>query len=729
MANVNSISSSSASSTNLYGTRNVLSGLASGMDTEAMIENSISGYKTKISGFQQKQTKLTWKQDAYRDIIDKGSSLLNKYTSYTSKTNLFSSSFFNKSTTSALGENASKVIASGRSSSDVAIQSVTNLATAARYNVGVNFGSAATPAGSADWNSSVTTSNIAGSSLTLKVNGEDVNVSFGKDDIYADMNAFVTGLNDKLSAAGSDARAEVVDGKIQFSGDAKIEKMTGALASAMKTNTENETVSYSFEDGYEFSKTETAAEYFSGKSFSVTFNGSSKTIKLGDIDNNGDISGQVVEQLNRELEKAFGSNKVKAELDTNGSLTFSALESNSLLKVTSEVGEKAGMAVSGSSNYLDTSRTLGDLIGLSGDAKQDLVINGVTIGSYGADTKFSQILSDINNSSAGVSVSYSTLTNQFAFSAKETGSAGRIDIGGDLGEELFSGGNKIDGKDAVLNIKVNGEEMTLTRASNTIDLDGMSVTLKGTFDSGDVTFETKADTDTIMDGIKAFVNDYNELAKTLHDAFATQPLTKSNKSAYEPLTDKDKEGMSETAIKNYEEKAKTGLLFGDSDLSTLYNRMNNSVSLNAFTRDLEAMGITTKYENGVTTLSIDEDKLRDAIDADATKVGEVFTASKANGAKGDGIMTSLKSNLTSYVSTSTGSMGILVKKAGAKQNATSLLNNTLQKQIDNFDKQISTWETKMSKQIDYYTRQFSALEQLINTMNNQSSALAGLMGG
>jgi len=35
----------------------------------------------------------------------------------------------------------------------------------------------------------------------------------------------------------------------------------------------------------------------------------------------------------------------------------------------------------------------------------------------------------------------------------------------------------------------------------------------------------------------------------------------------------------------------------------------------------------------------------------------------------------------------------------------------------------------MSKQIDYYTRQFSALEQLINTMNNQSSALAGLMGG
>ena len=48
MANVNSITNNTSSTASLYGSRNVLSGLASGMDTEAMIENSVSGYQTKI---------------------------------------------------------------------------------------------------------------------------------------------------------------------------------------------------------------------------------------------------------------------------------------------------------------------------------------------------------------------------------------------------------------------------------------------------------------------------------------------------------------------------------------------------------------------------------------------------------------------------------------------------------------------------------------------------------
>ena len=44
---VSSVGGSSASS--LYGSRNVLSGLASGMDTEAMIENMVMGTKNKIT--------------------------------------------------------------------------------------------------------------------------------------------------------------------------------------------------------------------------------------------------------------------------------------------------------------------------------------------------------------------------------------------------------------------------------------------------------------------------------------------------------------------------------------------------------------------------------------------------------------------------------------------------------------------------------------------------------
>ena len=135
MASITSLSNSSASSS-IYGTRNVLSGLASGMDTEAMIENAVSGLKMKISALQQKRTKVEWQQEAYRSIIDKMTNFTQKYTSYASNTNLLSSSFFNSAVkTTTAGTYADKITASGRTSSDVQILGVQQLAKAATYRV------------------------------------------------------------------------------------------------------------------------------------------------------------------------------------------------------------------------------------------------------------------------------------------------------------------------------------------------------------------------------------------------------------------------------------------------------------------------------------------------------------------------------------------------------------------------------------------------------------------
>ena len=79
MASVNSVSSGSANS--IYGSRNVISGLASGMDTETLIENAVSGLQAKITALQQKRTKVEWQQSAYRNIIDH---MLNFTSSYSS---------------------------------------------------------------------------------------------------------------------------------------------------------------------------------------------------------------------------------------------------------------------------------------------------------------------------------------------------------------------------------------------------------------------------------------------------------------------------------------------------------------------------------------------------------------------------------------------------------------------------------------------------------------------
>ena len=102
-----------SSSRSIYGNRNVITGLASGMDTESMIENAISAYKNKISALSQKRTKTEWKQDAYRSMISKMSSFLSKYTSYRSANNLMSTSFFDQAV-KTVSKGANKDLEIGR---------------------------------------------------------------------------------------------------------------------------------------------------------------------------------------------------------------------------------------------------------------------------------------------------------------------------------------------------------------------------------------------------------------------------------------------------------------------------------------------------------------------------------------------------------------------------------------------------------------------------------------
>ena len=66
MASISSLMSSGSSSS-IYGSRNsnIISGLASGMDTEAMIEGMVQGYQQKITQLGQDRTMLQWQQSAY----------------------------------------------------------------------------------------------------------------------------------------------------------------------------------------------------------------------------------------------------------------------------------------------------------------------------------------------------------------------------------------------------------------------------------------------------------------------------------------------------------------------------------------------------------------------------------------------------------------------------------------------------------------------------------------
>lgn len=805
MASVNSLSGSSSSSS-IYGNRtyNIISGLASGLDTEELISGVVQSYQQKIQSLNQKNTKLQWQQEAYQSISDKLVEFYRNYSSYVySNTNLASSSFFDKAViTTTNGLNKDLVSASGKTSSDVIINAVNKLASAARYSVsadtisGVSDGKVTAKDPMSDLSSNVELSNLSGS-LTLNYGTRTVSIDFGERELYTksdgslDTGAFQKAIEQKLkdqqisTSDGSVVTADTMigvevsaDGKVSFTdksgagNQVSIAYASGSLGdniTDLDGAIKDKESSFQLTDAVvkDAAAEKPMAEYLAGKTLTFTLDGKSTTVKLPDKATTND---EFVKNLNTELGKAFGTNssganRVSVSLD-GGKLSFQTDEGSTLSVTASneDVGDVLGIG-SGLSTYLDTSKTLEELgfsfdgLTPNKDGKYDLVINGVTIGSYDKDTEFNTIINNINsNTEAGVNISYSKTSGQFVFTAKDTGAGGRVDIqAGGLADKLFGATMNADGtlldsakdrytagQDAEINVTINGQNMNLTRSSNSFDLDGMNVTINGTFNenvkteedankleaSDKVTFTSKTDADQIVDVVKKMVEDLNAIIKEVKSAYSDMPLEKSDGSKYEPLTDEDMEGMSESAIETYEEKAKTGILFMDSDLSALYNDLRNAISSSgADGVTLRSIGISTSYSDGLTTLTFDEQAFREALENDPDKVQEAFTKSKENGAATDGLMATLTSITDRYASTSGDVKGILIEKAGSKYSPTAALDNALLNQMKDVEEEISKWQDKMSNKVDYYTNKFTQLELLINQMNSQSSALAGLMGG
>lgn len=908
MASINSVGSKNLTSS-LYNSANVISGLASGLDTEGMIEGLVDSYNQKIQSLTNKATKIEWKQESYRDIIAKMYAFSNKYTSYTSATNLLSPSFFNGAVNvKALGENADKVSASGRTDSDIKINSVSQLATSARYVTGSNLngstnGRYITAGEPVDLTKSVTVGNLQGSlainygNKTISIGFDDMNDLVKGDTRYERTKALASLIEKKLGeetitlASGETVKASERISVIASSGgisfqdkssaknDVYISGASGTVATTLDlenkdfSDEKNRVRSIEVKNSTTFTRDVNSALYLSGKTLNINLDGTVKAVKLPEvtqIDANrfqikGDGGGTTIvnskelgqyytNALNSTLKKSFGE-KIKVSNLGSGSelqLQFEAPEGSDLL-INSDVGGVLGIGKN-ATNYLSTSKTLKDLLGTDEDGNllgvkknydgsYNFVINDVKIGSYDENTTLATILNDINaNKEAGVKASYSNTTREFVFTAKETGTTGKIELGGGLAEVMFGNGidtdslseqkikdylgedakiqnevfsftvdgKKIDykiggtdpsmknildavnaqlkanniegtaslskkdgsltitgkdgkelavtlhdgiakdlfkavadkssqmpkagfseGKDAKFSVTVNGSTKEMTRSSNTTTIDGLTIKLKAEFTEGEaVTFERSVDSDKIVDAVRAMVTDYNDMMSTIRKAYATLPYQTSSGAfkSYEPLTDEEKATMSESAIKAYEEKAKQGILFGDNNLSRLYEQLRSAFDAsNPFGKQLSQMGLSVSYNgtDGSSFIALDENKLREQLENDPDVVMEVFTGTSAQ----QGIMQGLKTQLDRYAGTVGANKGILVEQAGSPLSSASLLSNTWQKQIDSIGTEIEKWQSKLSDRVDYYTSMFSRLEVLINQMNSQSSTLAGLMGG
>ncbi len=495
-----------------------------------------------------------------------------------------------------------------------------------------------------------------------------------------------------------------------------------------------------------------------GKSIAVTLDGQTKTITFSPRAYG--TSQDVQQELSSQLTAAFGANRVDVTLDGD-ELALAAENSSLRISVpTDPQSNPTGILdfVNYSSNRLDFNLSLAqagllrDVFVSPEDTGLAFSINGKAF-SFTGESTMNDIMKAVNASDAGVTMSYSQLTDTFSLVSKTTGAAAGISVQDDHGflmDALFGGGRYMAGTDAVVRMSTNGSKnetdlITVQRSSNTFTVNGATIKLLGKAAGEaqeDIAINMAYDTDAIVDKVKAFVNDYNELL-----ALITTRTSEERFRDFQPLSDDEKEEMSEKEIELWTAKAKSGILRSDTFLKAIETELKSSMysvvkelgGTDTALGILAQIGITTGPYTEKGQLHLDENKLREALEADMEKALGLLTqkssvsfslyATKEQQQQRfaeSGIFWRL-SDILSRNLNSVGKKGALINLIGSP-NSGYKGETEYSKRIASIQSRIDRMNDSLLMEEDRYWRQFTAMETALSKMNSQASWLAGMLG-
>lgn len=485
----------------------------------------------------------------------------------------------------------------------------------------------------------------------------------------------------------------------------------------------------------------------SGKNITVILDGVAKQIIMGSYDENTTIT-DVATDLQNKINTAFGSSKVTVNV-TDDRLIFDTAGGASKITLTSDTSDDGLQHLkidSGSSNRLNINQTLESLsskfaetLTFAENGNLEFSINGKDF-TFSKTTSLKSMLSTINSDSdASVTIIYDEAIDKFRITAKQTGAGETIKIS-QTGGNFFDGASGIStvslitksGKDA--QVIIDGE--TITRNSNDFTVNGINYTLHKVSDAPKkITVSTNVDS--IYDSIKSFVDKYNEVIGKINEK-----LSEKYDREFQPLTQQQKDTMSEKDIEKWEEKAKTGLIRNDSILEKIVFDMRRALfdKVEGVDINITNIGITTGlyYEKG--KLKIDESKLKEAIMNNPDEVMNIFSKKsetypsyrrtlnaeqRAVRYKESGLAQRIFDIIEDNISTmknSNNKKGILLEKAGIEGDA-SEFSNLMFKEIKMYDLEISTLYDKLIAKENNYFQRFAVMERIIGQMNAQSNWL------
>ncbi len=362
---------------------------------------------------------------------------------------------------------------------------------------------------------------------------------------------------------------------------------------------------------------------------------------------------------------------------------------------------------------------------------------------YNANDTLQTVMNKVNSSGAGVTMGFSQLSGKFTLTSKTVGADSEIsasDSNGLLESMGFeqtgdSNGFMLYSKEGAQDAEAVIDGYRVTSSKNSFTYDGVTYNVKKTFNEGitvdgdgkvtggqdedAITFEVKQDVDKAVNAIKGFVEGYNKLVASL-----TAKIQEKPDSNYLPLTDDERDQLSESQLTKWETESKKGMLYKDSAISQLLSDMRS-----AFFSEVEGVGLSLaaigvapassviedKYVGTQQDIQIDEDKLRAALERNPEQVAQMFMA-------GDGLPKSEMKNQ--------GLANKFVKLFNNYRNNTSDIQiASLDYEIDKYDDKLESMKDRMTRQEELLYQKYAAMETALSKMQSQTSSLLSQLGG
>ena len=705
-----------------------LSGLISGMDTESIIQQLVSAKQTKVDDAKKAQTKLEWKQTAWKELNTKIKNLQSKYistmrfsTAYSKRTTKVS----NSSAVSVItGENAVKGVQSlkinklaktgyltgaelkGKDGSLTAASKVSDIE---GFSAGGTFN---ITSGSNSVDVTVTEDTTI-SDVLNKLKEAGVNASFDAKNQRFFVSASASGLDSDFSITASDSN-----------GDAAL----SALGLKTKIGTGEG------EDSASYEKYAALAKFYVD---------GDKTTTLANINADGRITNAINSRVNSYLEqyKSLLSSRDSAQGKMN---EINEKYKNSTLKSVEDYADELSKKQEAKTKLEEEIQGMED--GADKDKKQaeldKLNQDMVELNEKKTDA---QTLKDANETVKNTQSQMDDLTNKYIDVTSTTDADGKVTYSATAKAALTAevedsyynsvqyaakviadgsasgGATKVSGQDA--EIVLNGA--TFTGNTNVFEINGLTFTALSTTAAGEeITVTTEDDVDGIYDMVKGFLKEYNSLINEMDKLYNADSA-----KGYEPLTDDEKDAMSDTEVEKYEQKIKDALLRRDSNLSTVSSALKEIMSAG-----VEVNGKTMYLSNfGINTLgyfeAADNEKNAYHIDGDSD---DTSTSGNADVLKS--MISTDPDTVVSFFSTLSKNlydkMSSLSKSVDGYRTFGNFYDDKKMKSdYDDYKTKISELEEKLNDYEDKWYSKFSKMETALAKLQSNSSAVTSLLGG